>query len=73
MTQGIKWIIFASRIDRGKSKIKDDNHNQSHIYRSRVNRDVQTVNWEAGKEGAAETGVKPWMREALNREAQTVN
>ena len=26
--------------------------------RSCVNREVQTVNWEAGKEGAAETGVK---------------
>ena len=36
----------------------------------RVNREVQTVNWEAGKKGAVETGVKrglkkahkPWIR-----------
>ena len=26
--------------------------------RGRVNREVQTVNWETGKEGAVETGVK---------------
>ena len=39
-------------------------------FRGRVNREVQTVNWEAGKEGAVETGVKsgltkahkPWIR-----------
>ena len=45
----------------------------------RVNREVQTVNWEAGKEGAAETGVKsglkkahkPWIRG--QKGAQTVN
>ena len=59
--------------------------------RERVNREVQTVNWEAGKKGAVETGVKsglkkginreleakkahkPWIREGLNREVQTVN
>ena len=47
--------------------------------RGRVNREVQTVNWEAGKEGAAETGVKsglkkahkPWIRR--KKGAQTVN
>ena len=38
--------------------------------RGRINREVQTVNWEAGKKGAVETGVKrglkkahkPWIR-----------
>ena len=47
--------------------------------RGRVNREAQTVNWEAGKEGAAETGVKsgvkkahkPWIRG--KKGAQTVN
>ena len=47
--------------------------------RRRVNREVQTVNWEAGQEGAVETGVKrglkkahkPWIRG--NNSAQTVN
>ena len=46
---------------------------------SRINREVQTVKWEAGKEGAAETGVKmgpekahiPWIRGKNG--AQTVN
>ena len=51
-----------------------------------VNREVQTVNWEAGQEGAAwkgriscelkaEIAHKPWIREGLglNREGQTVN
>ena len=48
-------------------------------HRGRVNREVQTVNWEAGKKGAVETGVKsglkkaykPWIRG--KRGAQTVN
>ena len=45
-----------------------------------VNREVQTVNWEAGKEGAAETGVnsglkkahkcKPWIRHFQPRKFQ---
>ena len=47
--------------------------------RGRVNREVQTVNWEAGKKGAVETGVKsgrkkvhkPWIRG--KKDAQTVN
>ena len=47
--------------------------------RGRVNREVQTVNWEAGKKGAVETGVKsglkkahkPWIRG--KKGAQTVN
>ena len=47
--------------------------------RERVNREVQTVNWEVGKEGAVETGVKsslqrahkPWIRGQNG--AQTVN
>ena len=47
--------------------------------RRRVNREVQTVNWEAGKKGAVETGVKsglkkahkPWIRG--KKGAQTVN
>ena len=47
--------------------------------RGRVNREVQTVNWEAGKKGAVVTGVKsglkkahkPWLRG--NKGAQTVN
>ena len=30
----------------------------------RVNREVKTVNWEAGKEGAAETGVKKGLKKA---------
>ena len=42
----------------------------SRVFRGRVNREVQTVNWEAGKKGAVETGVKsslkkaqkPWIR-----------
>ena len=52
---------------------------------------MQTVNWEAGGEGAVKRGVKsslqkahnreleakkahkPWIREGLNREVQTVN
>ena len=49
------------------------------ITRRRANREVQTVNWKAGKEGAAETGVKsslkkahkPWIRG--KKGAQTVN
>ena len=49
------------------------------MYRGRVGREVQTVNWEAGKEGAVETGVKsglkkahkPWIRGKYS--AQTVN
>ena len=49
------------------------------IDRGRVNREVQTVNWEAGKKGAVETGVKsglkkahkPWIRG--KKGAQTVN
>ena len=48
-------------------------------YWGRVSREVQTVNWEAGKEGAVETGVKsgvkkahkPWNRGKNG--AQTVN
>ena len=59
-----------------------------YVFLSRVDREVQTVNWEAGKEGAVETGHrnkahKPWIRgkktaqtvirEGLNREVQTVN
>ena len=62
------------------------------ITRGRVNREVQTVNWEAGKEGGCrdrcqegpEKGTinrefkakmehKPWIREGLHREVQTVN
>ena len=47
--------------------------------RGRVNREVQTVNWEAGTKGAVETGVKsglkkahkPWIRG--KKDAQTVN
>ena len=47
--------------------------------RERVNREVQTVNWEAGREGAVERGVKsglkkahkPWIRG--KKGAQTVN
>ena len=47
--------------------------------RGRINREVQTVNWEAGKKGAVETGVKsdlkkvhkPWIRG--KKGAQTVN
>ena len=30
----------------------------------RVNREVQTVNWEAGKKGAVETGVKSGLKKA---------
>ena len=49
------------------------------ISRGRVNREVQTVNWGAGKKGAVETGVKsglkkahkPWIRG--KKGAQTVN
>ena len=49
------------------------------LYRRRANREVQTVNWEAGKEGAVERGVnsslkkahKPWIRG--KKGAQTVN
>ena len=49
------------------------------ISRGRINREVQTVNWEAGKKGAVETGVKkglkkahkPWIRG--KKGAQTVN
>ena len=36
------------------------------IFRSRVNREVQTVNWDAGKEGAAETGVRRGLKMAHN-------
>ena len=49
------------------------------VNRSRVNREAQTVNWEACKEGAAETGVKRGLKRCINREieagwrAQTVN
>ena len=48
--------------------------------RSRINSEVQTVTWEAGKEGVAETRVKrglkkmqhkPWIRGENG--AQTVN
>ena len=47
--------------------------------RGRVNREVQTLNWEAGKKGVVETGVKsslkkahkPWIRG--KKGAQTVN
>ena len=44
-----------------------------------VNREVKTVNWEAGKEGAVETGVKRGLRKAHKpwiegkNSAQTVN
>ena len=47
--------------------------------RSRVSREVQTVKWEAGKEGAAETGVKRGLKKAHKagirgkNGAQTVN
>ena len=49
-----------------------------HAVRSRVNREVQSVNWEAGKEGAAETGIKRGLKKAHNPwkariGAQTVN
>ena len=43
-------------------------------FRSRANREVQTVNWEAGKEGAVERGVKSslkrmdWKFHAINRD-----
>ena len=32
--------------------------------RGHVNREVQTVNWEAGKKGAVETGVKSGLKKA---------
>ena len=49
------------------------------VFRGRVNREVQTVNWEAGKKGVVVTGVKsglkkahkPWIRG--KKGAQTVN
>ena len=44
--------------------------------RGRVNREVQTVNWEAGKKGAVETGVNSGLKKAWIRGkkgAQTVN
>ena len=58
------------------------------ICRGRVNCEVQTVNWEAGKERGCWDKCqeqrhinreleakqhKPWTREGLNREVQTVN
>ena len=49
------------------------------VNRRRANREVQTVNWEGGGEGAVERGVKsglekahkPWIRG--KKGAQTVN
>ena len=49
------------------------------LHRQRANREVQTVNWEGGGEGAVERGVKrglkkahkPWIRS--KKGAQTVN
>ena len=49
------------------------------VFRRRANREVQTVNWEGGGEGAVERGVKsslkkahqPWIRS--KKGAQTVN
>ena len=38
--------------------------------RGRVNREVQTVNWEAGKKGAAETGVKSGLKRRIKRELE---
>ena len=38
--------------------------------RRRVNREVQTVNWEAGQEGAVETGVKRGLKRRINRELE---
>ena len=49
------------------------------INQGRVNREVQTVNWEAGKQGAVETGVKSGLKKAHKpwiggkKGAQTVN
>ena len=51
----------------------------SYLNRQRANREVQTVNWECGGEGAVERGVKsslkkahkPWIRG--KKGAQTVN
>ena len=34
------------------------------LVRGRVNREVQTVNWEAGQKGAVETGVKSGLKKA---------
>ena len=50
-----------------------------HVIQERANREVQTVNWEGGREGAVERGVerglkkahKPWIRD--KKGAQTVN
>ena len=36
----------------------------------RVNREVQTVNWEAGQEGAVETGVKRGLKSRIDRELE---
>ena len=35
-----------------------------HAFRRRVMREVQTLNWEAGKEGAVETGVERGLKKA---------
>ena len=40
------------------------------ICRSRVNREVQIVNWEAGGEGAAETGVNRDLKRHTRRELE---
>ena len=41
-----------------------ESRDSNHGTQSRVNREVQTVNWEAGKEGAAETGVERGLKRA---------
>ena len=44
---------------------------QNAFNRGRVNREVQTVNWEGGGEGAVERGVKSSLKKAhFNRELE---
>ena len=77
----LTWPLNPAKKTKSKNNAKKNKPNKQtkQTNRRRVNREVQTVNWEAGKEGAVETGVKrglkkahkPWIR-AKNR-AQTVN
>ena len=65
----------------GKSLIRKEfpKASSGDLNRGRTNREVQTVNWEADKKGAVETGVKRGLKKAHKprirgkKGAQTVN
>ena len=69
-------LVYRNGLDReiqssiDRSKISTLNPEGQGLNRRRANREVQTVNWEGGGEGAAERGVKSSLKRRINRELE---